>query len=112
MADNLVFQDQIYIDHLREALWDRSVSFASVMVGAGFSLNAEPIGSGLSRMPTWRELVTQLIDDLYPAADKDAAWHRSNARMSVTATSGMLRLAEEYEVAFGRDHLDQRLMQF
>jgi len=63
MSATFILQDQVYINHLREALWGRSISFASVMVGAGFSLNATPIRMGLARMPIWGELdLTGILD--------------------------------------------------
>ena len=112
MAEALSFPDQTYIDHLREALWRRSVSYAAVMVGAGFSLNAIPIQSGLFRMPTWGNLVERLVDDLYPPHDPGAKVYRNRALKDASATSGMLRLAEEHATAFGRDYLDKRLLEF
>ena len=112
MAESLAFQDQIFIDHLREALWGRSISFASVMVGAGFSLNATPVGSGVRNMPTWATLIEKLVDDLYPPDNKAVARQRDNALMSTKAASGMQRLPAEYEAAYGRDRLEQRLIDF
>jgi hypothetical protein len=112
MAESLTFQDQIFIDHLRDALWGRSISFASVMVGAGFSLNAAPIGCGIRNMPTWATLIEKLVDDLYPPDDKAVARQRDSALMSTKAASGMQRLAAEYEAAYGRDRLEQRLIDF
>jgi hypothetical protein len=82
------------------------------MVGAGFSLNATPIRLGLPRMPTWGELVLKLIDDLYPSEDQELKWHRETALNSSSTSGGMLRLAEEYAMAFGRDRLDGRLQEF
>lgn len=102
-------RDQVYIDHLREALWKHEVSYATVLVGAGLSLNAKPNSFGVNRMPTWPDLVARFVDDLYPESDPDLVRHRDAALRSSVASSGMLRLAEEYAIAFGRDRLDQRL---
>ena len=82
------------------------------MVGAGFRLNAAPIGCGIRNMPTWATLIEKLVDDLYPPDDKAVARQRDSALMSTKAASGMQRLAAEYEAADGRDRLEQRLIDF
>ncbi|KGD34461.1 SIR2-like domain protein [Burkholderia pseudomallei] len=75
---------------------------AAVMVGAGFSRNAE---HG-NRLPTWSMLMDALLADLHPAAGT-----RRVAADRFGGISGMLRLAEEYAVARGRAQLDARLHQ-
>jgi len=78
------------------------------MVGAGFSLNAVPIAPGTPPFPAWQGLAMRFVDGLYPdAGDPDA---RSYAITQTGATSGMLRIAQEYEAAFGRTSLDQCIL--
>ena len=75
------------------------------MVGAGLSLNAIPSAPAIPPFPSWFKLVGNLLDELYPASgDPDA---RASATDQSKGTSGMLRMAQEYEAAFGRAALDQ-----
>ncbi len=86
-----------HLYRIREALGS---GHAAVMIGAGFSLNAQ---NG-NRLPLWDGLIESLLCDLYASeADKAAA------RKRLGGTSGMLRLAEEYEAVLTRAQLDKRL---
>lgn len=85
--------DQSHINRVRDALWQRSVGGASVMIGSGFSRNALKARPDANGPPTWREVAKAVYDKLYPQGeDSDLG----------TATSDFLRLAQEYEAAFGR----------
>jgi len=70
------------------------------MVGSGFSLNATPRFGGGKRFPLWKDLTGKLIDGLYTNAED-----RRDVMEASGATSSALRLAEEYESAFGRPAL-------
>ncbi len=78
------------------------------MVGAGFSLNAKPTSPFAPRFPTWEALTKRLVDELYPSEHypRDAA----EAIRQAAATSGALRLAEEYRSAYGVAALDEFLL--
>ena len=108
MAD---FPDCKYIETIRQALWNGSeFGRSAVMVGSGFSRNAEPVGVQTGRFPLWGELVRRLVVRLYPPtrhtdADRDRIVERASA------TSGALRMAEEFESAFGRLKLDELLLE-
>ena len=85
--------DQSHINRVRDALWQRSVGGASVMIGSGFSRNALKARPDANDPPTWRDVAKAVYDKLYPqGGDSDLG----------TATSDFLRLAQEYEAAFGR----------
>lgn len=87
--------DQIYIEQLRQRLWaSRGLGRAAVMVGAGFSRNADALTPGTPMFPMWKELARALATDLYPTA---VDWGSSK---------DALRLATEYESVFGRDALN------
>ena len=75
------------------------------MIGSGYSLNAKAKTKGTSRFPLWEELTNILAAELYPANAKA----RQNAVASAGSSSGALRLAEEFESAFGRNKLNQLL---
>ncbi len=72
------------------------------MVGAGFSRNAEPLGSSVGLFPLWSDLGGRMYTELYPADTDPASARRSLA----LAGNGPVRLASEYEAAFGREQLD------
>ncbi len=102
------FPDQPYLDRIRAALWRRGAhGNAAVMVGAGMSLNARPRGAGSGRFPSWSELARTVVDHLYPAHGGTDSGHRNHALQQANATSGFLRLAQEYETAFGREALER-----
>lgn len=88
--------DQSHINRVRDALWQRSGGGASVMVGSGFSKNALKTRPDANAPPTWREVAKAIYDKLY--GDSDAIAEASQ-------TSDFLKLAQEYEVAFGRGDL-------
>ena len=98
------FPDLPHLVHLRKELWRWPKSRAAVMIGAGFSLNAEPLPGVKTRFPTWRELVRAMFDELSPnsgdpgenPASREERFNRANP----------LRIASEYEAAFGRRKLD------
>ena len=97
------FPDQSHINMVRDALHLRSGNGASVMVGSGFSRNAERTIPNAREMPAWQDLVAHLYDALYPP--ENAVSSGSNRR---PATDNM-QIAEEYEAAFGRSALHDEL---
>jgi hypothetical protein len=87
----------IHLHRIREAL---DKGHAAVMVGSGFSLNAENGG----RLPVWDGLIDSLLGDLYAS---DEAKRQAKDRLG--GISGMLRLADEYSAVRGRSQLERRL---
>jgi NAD-dependent SIR2 family protein deacetylase len=71
------------------------------MVGAGFSLNAEPLAGTHSRFPDWRELARAMFDGLPPRASdtEESCERRFNS-------ASPLRIASEYEAEFGPRKLE------
>jgi hypothetical protein len=109
-AKAIKFPDQIYIDKLRTALWrGRQFGRAAVMVGSGFSLNAVPVSMSVAPFPTWNGLSGHLVEGLYTTHPGDHV-AREAALTQAKSTSGALRLAEEFEAAFGRGALDMLLL--
>ena len=90
------FPDQSHINRVRDALWSRSSSGASVMVGSGFSKNAIPVRPNVGELPVWNELTNHLHQELYPEINADQTPHP-------------LRTGQEYEAAFGRPALEDAL---
>jgi hypothetical protein len=90
--------DQPYIDQIKRRLWTgREFGQASVMVGAGFSRNADKLLPTTPSFPLWREMANSMSDALYPG----------ETPRSLSA----LRLATEYEIVFGPPALDDLVAQ-
>ena len=90
------FPDQSHINRVRDALHQRSGNGASVMVGSGFSRNAIPLRPNAEPLPTWQGVTNRLHEALYPGG-------------SLKNAEGNLRIAQEYEAAFGRSALHDEL---
>lgn len=105
MSAELVYT---YINDIAKRLHDpNKYGSTSVMVGAGFSKNAISIAEN-TVSPNWEELAKTMYESLYPCpdnGDEREKWEK----LSVKKTSGknVLKLAEEYKVAFGRNKLDK-----
>ena len=99
------FPDLMHLRQLQKDLWQWPKARAAVMVGAGFSLNAEPLAGVTTRFPTWRQLVRVMFDELHPA-QPDETCEQSKAREERFNSANPLRIASEYEAAFDRRKLD------
>jgi len=105
-TDALACPGMEYLQHLREHLWyRRDYGQASVMVGAGFSRNAERLKSTTPDFPLWNQLASKIAADLQPVTNASGQ-KRANAPSGDEA----LRLASEYEATYGRTALDDRLL--
>ena len=99
--------DQKYMNHVRDALWSRAER-ASVMIGSGFSKNAEPARPDAGELPLWHELARAMFDKLHPPG-VDGSQH--SAPPSASDPNVPLRLAQEYKDTFGRSSLHLFLQQ-
>ena len=98
------FPDRNHLLQLRKELWQRPHSRASVMIGAGFSLNATPSPGVDTPFPTWRPLTRAMFEETYPPSGRDRKeWEDQFSR------TGPLRIASEYEAAFKRQKLESFL---
>ncbi|TLN00961.1 SIR2 family protein, partial [bacterium] len=98
----MILPDQSHINRIRDALWQCPESCASVMIGAGFSRNAIKAYPDAREFCLWQDLAKLLCTKLYPSGDGDRL---KNAIAEASGTSGFLRLAQEYQAAFGRHAL-------
>jgi len=106
MSNAEIFPDQLHIEEIRKRLWcDREFGKAAVMVGAGFSRNAERISTSTRRFPLWRELAEHIYDSLYPP-ETPLEQDRETKKLKAISGGGALKLASEYEVTFGPQALD------
>jgi hypothetical protein len=102
------FPDIHHLIHLRDRLWARRPrGRAAVMVGAGFSLNAESQVAGSTSFPLWSDLTGRMLDELRPLL---SVKEREKEVLKYASGSGSLTLAREYELAFGRSSLDELIL--
>ena len=101
------FRDQSHIDQVRDALWKR-YGGASVMIGSGLSRNARKTGPDAESLPTWREVGGAIHNKLYPQMDRGSQGIEIG---QMEVTDNLLRVAQEYEAAFGRLDLHRLLRQ-
>ena len=96
------FPDLPHLLQLQKALWQWPSSRAAVMVGAGFSRNSVPSPGVSTYFPTWNELAQAMFDEIYPRLQNETEEQRKE-RFN---RSNALRLASEYEAAFGPQKLE------
>lgn len=95
MSDDAAQEVKPYLDEIADRLWSYS---AVVMVGAGFSYNAEPVGSVSESFPSWEMLGDIFYRKLHGRPPGEEARYLS-----------LLKLAEQVQAAFGRPALDRVL---
>src|SRR5208283_4989161 len=101
-----MFPDIANVEFIRNALWrHKGTGDASIMIGAGFSRNADAVSASVRPMPNWAQMAEELCTQLYGG---DVIRHGA-ALKDASATSGFLRLAQEYQVAFGPSALSARI---
>ncbi len=103
------FQDEIHLSVISDALWEgKDSGRAAVLIGAGFSRNAEPSRINAAMFPLWSEIAEKIVMHLY--SDSNSLEFKK-AQQQAASTSGALRLADEFIAAHGRSSLDDLLVQ-
>lgn len=87
----------VALSEIRRQLWS---GHASVMIGSGFSRNADRASSTIAYPPDWNELGRGFVDRLYPNVNE-------NEKNAVLGSKNVLQLAQEFEAAFQRPALNQ-----
>jgi len=85
-----------YLDEIAQCLWSKN---ASIMIGAGFSMNAKPMFDNAKRFPSWQDLGNVFYKKVRGEEIKDAKYNFFDP----------LKLAYEVESNFGRSVLDSIL---
>lgn len=99
MDDKMVYS---YIDEIGKRLADPGLyGAASLMVGAGFSKNADCIGDRKNTPPDWTQLSETMYEELYPFEKDD-----QKRRWEECSGKNVLTLAQKYEVTFDRQSLN------
>ena len=95
------FPDQKYINHVRDALWSGE-NRATVMIGSGLSKQAIPARPGVGALPVWDELATAMHNELVSPRQHNDEHCEQDRRAD---SESPLRIAQDYEDAFGRSGL-------
>lgn len=110
----LDFPDLHHFEQIRQRLWcGREFGQAAVMVGAGFSRNAEKIAPSTPDFPLWSDLASDIYSELYPHTQGQALTdeqRKANGKAKERALANPLALASEYEVTFGSPALQDLLI--
>ena len=103
------FPDLNHLEQLQKYLWEWPSSRASVIVGAGLSLNSKPSPGVRTHFPTWSELARIMFDEIYPLLPDETTEGKKEKERQFNPGSA-LRFASEYEAAFGRQKLESLLL--
>jgi len=101
----MTLPDSTHLRQLQKDLWLWPKSRASLMVGAGFSLNAEPLPGVTKRFPIWSQLARSMFSELHPAQPGETA-QEITARERRFSNANAVRIASEYEAAFDKHKLN------
>ncbi|MDP8239686.1 MAG: SIR2 family protein [Candidatus Hatepunaea meridiana] len=102
------FPDSPHLHQLQRDLWQWSNSKSVVIIGAGFSLNANPEPGVRKYFPTWKQLARLLFDELHPIRSDAATEMLAEHERRFYSTSAP-RIASEYEANFGRQKLENAI---
>ena len=97
-SHSLPIPDQSHINKVRDSLWSRPFAGASVMIGSGFSRNADKPSSEVVDLPLWSDITAEIVRTLRP-------------ELEVPVNHDPLRLAQQYKSTFGRSDLHRLLGQ-
>ena len=103
------FPDHNHFLQLQKYLWEWPSSRASVIVGAGLSLNSKPSPGVRTHFPKWSELARIMFDEIYPPPPDETTEGKKKREKQFNPGSA-LRFASEYEAAFGRPKLESLLL--
>ena len=93
-----MFEIYKYLNLVRRKLWEgREYGKVSIMIGAGFSKNAQKRNPHVLDFPSWLDLATLLHEKLY-------------ASRNIAQNINPLSLASEFEAVFGRQELEDFIM--
>ena len=110
MVDITALPDQAQVERIRERLWiAREFGRAAVMVGSGFSRNAERRSASDPPFPLWGDIASAMHEALYPSTSVEEPAEEDESSRAA-AGAGAVRLASEYQAVFGRPDLNELLL--
>lgn len=105
MNDNTVYS---YINDIAQRLKEpRKYGDVSLMIGAGFSKNAQSKGMASMQPPNWSELAEKMYEELYPEpleVQEKEEWNKQ--RIIKTSGKNVTKLADEYIANFDRNKIN------
>lgn len=110
MVDKTVYS---YINDIAQRLKEpRKYGDVSLMIGAGFSKNAQSKGGASIQPPNWSELAVKMYEELYPEPVEEEE-KREWSKQKIIKTSGknVTKLAEEYIANFDRNKINNLIEQ-
>lgn len=111
MDTELKDEVQRYINKVRKDLWkEQEYGKAAVMIGTGFSRNADPISPNTPEIPLWRDLGKKLFRELYPPENYPQESYE-DLETQALKNKGLLKIASDYCSIFGRGSLDELLIE-
>ena len=72
-SNTLPIPDQSHLNKVRDALWSRPSAGASVMIGSGFSRNADKPRSEVDDLPLWSDVAAAIASGPYPRGSNYSA---------------------------------------
>jgi len=106
----LQFNDFKYIELIRKRLWyGQEFGRAALMVGSGFSRNADQISEKTPKFPLWTDLGGIFFQSLYPKFSLSEDEYQKLEKQ-VLEEKTIDQLAQNYENNFGRAALDDLLI--
>ena len=103
------FPDLNQFLQLQKHLWQWPGSRASIMIGAGLSLNSQPLPGIRTSFPTWDALRRRMFDEIYPV-QAGATAEEQREREQKFKSASVLRIASKYEASFERQRLKSFLL--
>lgn len=103
------FQDQNTIDFIREKLWcGQEYGKVAVMIGSGFSRNAEKISPDTPQFPLWKDLGEIILRITYPQRSESKTEYEAQIKKILKEKNPQI-IAQEYQDKFGHSALDELL---
>lgn len=110
MNDKTVYS---YINDIAQRLKEpRKYGDVSLMIGAGFSKNAQSKGGVSVQPPNWNELAEKMYEELYPEpleVQGKEEWNKQ--RIIKTSGKNVTKLADEYIANFDRNKINNLIEQ-
>ncbi len=110
MNDKTVYS---YINDIAQRLKEpRKYGDVSLMIGAGFSKNAQSKGMASIQPPSWSELAEKMYGELYPEpleAKEKKEWNKQ--KIIKTSGKNVTKLADEYIANFDRNKINNLIEQ-
>lgn len=104
------FPDFKHFLQLQKYLWQWPSSRASVMIGAGLSLNSRPVPGANASFPTWEAMARSMFNEIYPL-HPGATPEQKKEREGKSKSANVVRIASKYEAAFQRPKLRSFLLE-